>query len=247
MKEWIELYDTQNINDLVFGHKCKDELVETLSPLVDLGQDYYNKAEELFSLDKAKAFEYYKLAYKNNFWLAPYMLGIYFEYGVGEYVQSSFIAFDFYKEAINRDDARGYTQLAEIIVQTDKKLLLWNKFFQSDFLKEVDLSLGDFANYNIDYRAVFLYKFRNEISYENEIREIISIIKPSLIKDYDNIIFTLNNLLEGEISDVEEEVFNDIIYVVNLVKNSNEEELFISGEDMGIKLEKLLKKDKKWD
>jgi len=175
------------------------------------------------------------------------MIGLYFEYGLGELIKAPIIAIEFYKESINRDDFRGYVQIAGMVDEMKDKLILWKKFFESDFFSNGDFNLTDFANYNIDYRALFLYKFRNQLEYEKEIREILEIIKPSIIKDYEIIVDSIQELLKGEISDIEEDIFNEILYVLNLVKSSNEDELFISNEDMGEKLEKLLKKDKKWD
>jgi hypothetical protein len=248
MKEWLELLENQNIKDLEFGNRCVDDDLEKIEISMNLADAYFQKGEELFLQDKQKAFEYYKLAYQQNHLLAPYMLGIYFEYGLADFIKAPMLAGDFYKEAVNRGDIRGYIQIAELVSDTATKISLWKKFFSNEFFKNGNFYLEDFINYNIDYRIIFLYKFREWSEFENEIREILNIIKESIKNDKFVILETLQNLLQSEdITSSQEEVLNEMINIVELVSNDNEDELFISNEDMTQKLEKLIKKDRKWD
>ena len=245
MKELIELYKHQKIDDLSFSYKCNDKFVESLNIPTNIGEDYFNKGEEFFFQDKNKAFEYYKISYKDDYWLAPYMLGLYFSYGLGDCIKSKSLAFDFFKEAINKEDSRAYPEIAELVDDDEQTLVLWKKFFEHKLTKDLEYKLTDFVNYNIDYRIIFLYKVQNIRKYEKEIREIIEIIKPTLIRDYGELIEKLDILLEQEPNNNEEEIFNDMKNILNLIVNSNEEEYFLSNEDMSMKLEQLIKRSSK--
>ena len=251
MQKVIELYQNQQIDDLSIGYHCKDEFVNKLQLELNIGFEYFLKAETLFDIDKQKAFEYYKLSYKNNYWLAPYMLGLYFEYGLDKFLKSPNIAFDFYKEAINRDDIRGYIHIAELIDNTKDKLTLWKKFFTHEILNNTDkreFLLTDFVNFNIDYRAIFIHKFKNQIKFETEIRKILQIIKPSIIQDATKIIQQIEYVIDIEEESDKIEILSDIINSIELVIENREDELFIIEEDMGLRLEKIItKKEQKWD
>ena len=248
MKDVIEFLKIQQIEDIGFRNTLDDKFINSLTiQNISLQNSYYEKAEELFEIDKNKAFHLYKLAYNNNHWLAPYKLGLYFQYALGDTLKSYELALNFYQEAIYRGDYRGYIQISELLETHDikNKITLWKKFFTSDLFKDKnDFNINDIVNYNLDYRIIFLYKFAYMPQFETELKEILILIKDSILKDYDNLKLSISNLLQEDLDINEIQSFEDMLYLLDIVKNDNLEEFFLSKEDMSYKLEKILMKEK---
>ena len=173
------------------------------------------------------------------------MLGYFFEVGLGDCIKSISLALRFYKEAINREDYRGYGQIASL-VDAKTSLKLWKTFFSSNFAKEYDYKLKNFAILNLDYRIIFIYDFKYNPKFSKEIQEILDIIKPSLKKDKQILENDIKELINNEYNTPEDiETYNSLLYLLDLICNDEDEIYLTENEDFSQKLDSMLNGIKK--
>jgi len=237
MKEILEAFKQIEIDDIFEYVNCEDEFVDKIEISSSIDISFYDKADILYSEQKyKKAFKYLKIAYKLKNRFSPYLIAVYFLKGIGGKIVNYEIASNFFKEAINRGDVRGYAGLAGL---TKKETFnLWEKFFNSDMIKEIEYSTIDYDSL-FDYRIVFLYDIQNKLSEESsqKAKEIINLIKPSIIKDKKSLINDLENNLN--------ETTQNLINFINAICNNNEDDFLIPmDENISKQVDNLLKKYK---
>jgi len=235
IKEILEATKKIDIFDIFEDKSCKDEFVNKIEVPDSMNSSFYDKANILYSKGKyKKAFKYLKIAYKLDSSFAPYLMGIYFVKGVGGKVINYGIASNFFKEAINRDDFRGYAGLA--IITKEESINLWEKFFNSDVLKNLQYQSIDYDSL-FDYRIVFLYDVQNKINLNSleKAKTIINLIRNSIINDKDNLI----NELEDNLNKTTQNIIN---FINAIIENKEDEFLIPVDENVSKQVDNLLKK-----
>ena len=237
MKNFYDAYKMLNIDDLeLFDIFCIDEDVEKIEENDTIQISFLFKGDDFFSKDKYnKAFEYYKIAYKLGSKTAAYILGIYFKNGIGDKIVNNQIAMQFFKEAINRGDSRGFAGLATIVQDKNLAITLWEKYFKADFTIENNMALFDYATF-FDYRIVFLYEIQGlEISLHDKAKEILNLIRDSIIKDQETLVDDLERNMEGN-----ETIQNLISTLYSVIDNNFDDFLMPIDESITEKLDHML-------
>ena len=238
MKNFYDAYKMLNIDDLeLFDIYCIDKDAEKVAEKDSIQISFLLKGDEFFSEDKYnKAFEYYKIAYKLGSKNASYILGIYFKNGLGDKIVNDQIAIQFFKEAINRGDSRGFAGLATIIEDKNLALTLWEKYFKADFTIENNMALFDYSTF-FDYRIVFLYEIQGlEISLHDKAKQILNLIRDSIIKDQKVLLNDLERNMEGN-----ETIQNLISTLHSVIDNNFDDFLMPIDESITERLDNMLK------
>ena len=242
MKNFYDAYDMLGIADLeIFDIVCIDKDAENVAVDDGIHLSFLAKGDELFSKDKYnKAFEYYKMAHKLGSSTAPYIIGSYFIKGLGDKIVNEQIAIQFFKEAINRGESRGFAGLATTTRDKSLALTLWEKYFKADFTIKNNMALFDYSTF-FDYRIVFLYEIQGlDISLHNKAKEILNLIRDSIIKDKTSLLDDLEQNAEKN------ETIQNLISTLHAVIDKNFDDfLFPIDETITEKLDNMLKNYKK--